>query len=114
LLEAVGVAMPSNAPDVYAVVPQASAMAVCAASCDALRQVGVKVQMHGAGADSWGGMKSQFKRADASGARFAVIFGEDELASGEATVKNLRDADAAQRRVALGDLPHMLRELLNA
>jgi histidyl-tRNA synthetase len=114
LLEAVGVAMPASAPDVYAVVPQASAMAVCAASCDALRQAGVKVQMHGAGAESWGGMKSQFKRADASGARFAVIFGEDELAIGQATVKNLRDADAAQRRVALVDLPAALRELLNA
>ena len=59
-------------------------------------------------------MKSQFKRADASGARFAVIFGEDELATFEVTVKNLRDANAAQRRVALGDLSGLLRQLLNA
>jgi histidyl-tRNA synthetase len=114
LLEAVGVAMPDSAPDVYAVVPQASAVPVATASCEAIRQAGLKVQMHGAGAESWGSMKSQFKRADASGARFAVIYGEDELATGQATVKNLRDADAAQRRVALGDLPAALRELLNA
>ena len=119
LLEAVGVAMPASAPDVYAVVPQASAMAACAASCEALRRAGLTVLMHGAGAESWGGMKSQFKRADASGARFAVIYGEDELARGEVTVKNLRQLDhaqfeQAQRSVALADLPSALFELLNA
>ena len=114
LLEAVGVAVPASAPDIYAVVPQASAAALSAASCDAMRRIGLRVQMHGAGAESWGGMKSQFKRADASGARFAVVYGEDELARGEVTVKNLRDADAAQCSVKLGDLPAMLHELLNA
>ena len=114
LLEAVGVAMPDNAPDVYAVVPQASAVPVSTASCESLRQAGLTVHMHAAGAESWGSMKSQFKRADASGARFAVIYGEDELANGQATIKNLRDADAAQRRVALSDLASQLRELLNA
>jgi histidyl-tRNA synthetase len=114
LLEAVGVGMPASAPDVYAVVPQASAMALSAASCDAIRQLGLRVQMHGAGAESWGGMKSQFKRADASGARYAVVYGEDELARGEVTVKNLGDAAAVQRSVKLGDLPAVLRELLNA
>ncbi len=114
LLEAVGVAMPVRSPDVYAVVPRASAAVVCAASCDAMRQAGLTVHMHGAGADSWGGMKSQFKRADASGARFAVIYGDDELARGEATVKNLRDPEQGQRSVALGDLPSALLELLNA
>ena len=114
LLEAVGVVMPDNAPDVYAVVPQASAVPVSTASCESLRQAGLTVHMHAAGAESWGSMKSQFKRADASGARFAVIYGEDELANGQATIKNLRDADAAQRRVALSDLAGQLRELLNA
>ena len=114
LLEAVGVGMPTSAPDVYAVVPQTSAMALSAASCDAMRHLGLRVQMHGAGAESWGSMKSQFKRADASGARYAVVYGEDELARGEVTVKNLRDAAAAQRSVKLGDLPAVLRELLNA
>ena len=40
-------------------------------------------------------MKSQFKRADASGARYALIFGADELARGEVALKALRDAAAA-------------------
>jgi histidyl-tRNA synthetase len=43
-----------------------------------------------------GSMKSQFKRADASGARFALIFGPDELAHRQVTVKSLRDGAGAQ------------------
>jgi histidyl-tRNA synthetase len=41
-------------------------------------------------------MKSQFKRADASGARFALVFGPDEFAQGMVTVKALRDGAGAQ------------------
>jgi histidyl-tRNA synthetase len=40
---------------------------------------------------SGGSFKSQMKKADANGARFAVIIGDDEIASGKFTVKNLRD-----------------------
>ncbi len=40
-----------------------------------------------------GSFKSQMKRADASGAAYAIIIGEDEIASGTAIVKHLRDAD---------------------
>ena len=49
-------------------------------------------------------MKSQFKKADASGARFALIFGADELARGEVTVKSLRDGAGAQPRRPLADV----------
>jgi histidyl-tRNA synthetase len=68
-----------------------------------LRNMGISVQMH-APADSTGGMgsmKSQFKKADASGARFALIFGPDELAQQLVTVKALRDGEGAQRTEAL-------------
>lgn len=41
-------------------------------------------------------MKSQMKKADASGAEYAVIIGEAELASGSAAVKALRSGDAAR------------------
>jgi histidyl-tRNA synthetase len=40
-------------------------------------------------------LKSQMKKADASGAQFAVIIGEAELAAGTAAVKALRAGDAA-------------------
>ena len=114
LLEAAGVQPPASAPDVYAVVPNASAMPVAAATCEALRAASVQVVMHAAGADTWGSMKTQFKRADASGARFALIFGSDELARGEVSIKNLRDADQPQRLVRLAEAPTLIAELLNA
>jgi histidyl-tRNA synthetase len=70
----------------------------------ALRHAGVSVQMH-AGSDlGMGSMKSQFKKADASGARFALVFGADELAAGKVAVKALRDADATQQTRSLSDV----------
>lgn len=36
-------------------------------------------------------MKSQMKKADASGAEFAVIIGDTEAANGTVSVKRLRD-----------------------
>ena len=103
LLEAVGVQPAVDAPAVYAIVPAADAMPTAMVTAEALRANGVTVQMHGAGADAWGSMKSQFKRADASGARFALIFGADELARGEVAIKSLRDAAMPQRSVTLAD-----------
>jgi histidyl-tRNA synthetase len=51
-----------------------------------------------------GSMKSQFKRADTSGARFALIFGAYEMAAGVVTVKSLRDGAGAQQRQPLADV----------
>jgi histidyl-tRNA synthetase len=114
LLEAVGVAVPAGAPDVFAVVPAAEAMPIAMALCETLRNAGVSVQMHAAGAESWGSMKNQFKRADASGARHALIFGDDELARGEVSLKNLRDAQAPQRTLALAEVAAWGADLRNA
>ena len=69
-----------------------------------LREAGVRVQMHAATADGLGSFKSQFKKADASGAAFALIFGADELARGEVTVKALRDGSGAQIARALAEV----------
>jgi histidyl-tRNA synthetase len=49
-------------------------------------------------------MKSQFRKADASGARYALIFGAEELAAGEVTVKSLRSPLAPQERRALAQV----------
>ncbi|MGF6347346.1 histidine--tRNA ligase [Variovorax sp. W2I14] len=83
-------------PDVYAVVPDASAMPVVLRTLQHLRDAGVRVQMHAATVDGLGSFKSQFKRADNSGATYALIFGADELARGEVTLKSLRDGSGAQ------------------
>ncbi len=68
-----------------------------------LRDAGLDVVLHCASAGGAGSFKSQMKRADASGAAYAIILGEDEMAKGTATVKYLRDADPSdnQRSVAL-------------
>jgi histidyl-tRNA synthetase len=104
LLEAVGVAMPPASVDVYAIVPGPGSLAVAMTTCEALRAAGASVQMHAAGAEAWGSMKAQFRKADASGARYAIVFGDDEIARGEVAVKPLRDAGAAQRVLTLADI----------
>jgi histidyl-tRNA synthetase len=53
--------------------------------------------MHAGTGEGMGSMKSQFKKADASGATFGLIFGADELAQGQVTVKSLRDGVGAQQ-----------------
>ncbi len=83
-------------PDAYAIIPDAAALPVAMQTLQALRAQGISVQMHaGASAEGMGSMKSQFKKADGSGALFALIFGADELAGGKVAVKPLRgDATA--------------------
>jgi len=54
-----------------------------------------------------GSFKSQIKRADKSGARIALILGEDEVASGTVGVKYLRE-DRPQKTVAQSELSGLL------
>jgi histidyl-tRNA synthetase len=103
LLKEEGIRPPEPVPDAYAIIPEAAALPPAVRCLQTLRAHGVAVQMH-AGADAGlGSMKSQLKRADASGARFALIFGADELAAGQVTVKALRDGSGAQQRQPLAD-----------
>jgi histidyl-tRNA synthetase len=80
---------------------------------ESLRDAGISSLVH-AGSGSF---KSQFKRADASGAQIAVILGGDELASGAASVKMLRlegQSDAsAQQHVPLENLVAFLKDKVN-
>ncbi len=74
-----------------------------------LRNKGLKVICH-AGSTSF---KSQMKRADASLATWAVIVGEEELATGQVTVKHLRNEKGEQvfeeqRRVAANEIETIL------
>jgi len=114
LLQEIGVPVPDASPDAYAVLPDAVALPQALVALDALRRAGVAVQMHAAGQGGAGSLKSQFKKADASGARFALVFGGDELAQGVVTVKPLRDAAAAQVQRPLADVAGWAHELRNA
>jgi histidyl-tRNA synthetase len=87
-------------PDAYAVVPDVAALPVAMRLLRELRHQGVSVTMHAGGADGMGSMKSQFKKADASGARHALVFGAQELEQGMVAVKPLRgtrDGDVGQQ-----------------
>ena len=97
LIKEQGEALASPAPDVYAIIPDAAALPQAIQTLQALRAAGVSAQMHAGTGEGMGSMKSQFKKADGSGAAFGLIFGGDELARGEVTVKSLRDGQGAQR-----------------
>ncbi len=103
LLKSSGARPAAFAPDVYAIVPDAAVLPEIMALLQRLRGLGVSVQMHAGTGEGLGSMKSQFKKADASGAEHALIFGADEWAKGHLTLKALRDGQGAQRQVALGD-----------
>ncbi len=92
------------APEVYAVIPDVAAVPQAFQALQTLRAAGVSAQMHAGAGEGMGSMKSQFKKADSSGARFALIFGADELARGEVTIKSLRDGSGAQQSWPLADL----------
>lgn len=97
LLKAREADLPAEPLDAYAVVPDAAAMPQVMQTLQALRRQGVRVQMHaGLNAEGPGSMKSQFKRADASGARFALVFGADEMSRGELLIKPLREPASEQ------------------
>jgi len=112
LVQQSGRAPPPPVPDAYAVIPDAAALPVAVQVSEALRTAGVAVLMHAAGTDSRGSMKAQFKRADASGARWALVFGGSELAQGVVAVKPLRDAAAPQVTRPLADPAAWAAELL--
>ena len=59
-----------------------------------------------------GSFKSQFKRADKSGAAWALVYGEAEVAAEQVTLKPLR-ADAEQKTIADTELEVFLEEVLN-
>ena len=65
-----------------------------------LRDAGLRVECNGGG----GGLKAQLKRADRSGARFALLVGEEEMRNRTVAVKDLRtnesQASVAQDIVA--------------
>jgi len=91
-------------PDVYLVRQGARAERYAERVAEDLRDAGVSVTLHCGG----GSFKSQMRKADASGARYAVIVGDDEAEARELTVKPLR-AQAAQTRVTLAQALALVR-----
>ena len=95
---------------VYMIHQSDAAQRACARLAEGLRDAGLKVIVH-AGSS---GFKSQFKRADASGAQVAVIIGEDELRDNVVSIKWLRaelaGADTQQETVPADRLVDVLKK----
>ncbi|MEN9481032.1 MAG: hypothetical protein RLZZ298_2427 [Pseudomonadota bacterium] len=88
------------APDVYLVHQGDAAARLAFRVAEGLRDQGVDVLLHCGG----GSFKSQMKKADGSGALFAVIIGDDEASTGEAQLKSLREGGAEQRKLKVDEL----------
>jgi histidyl-tRNA synthetase len=104
LLREQGLAITEPTLDAYAIVPDNAALPLVLQALQVLRSAGISVQMHTSAGDTMGSMKSQFKRADSSGARYALIFGTDEIARNTVTVKSLRDGVGAQQTQSLSNV----------
>ncbi len=102
LLEDKAASLPKLEPDVWLVHQGEAADKIAPAVAEQLRDAGLHVVLHCGG----GSFKAQMKKADASGARFAVIIGDDEAEAGQLTLKPLRqttDQRVEQRTMALSD-----------
>ena len=92
LLESAQAVPAGRGVDAYVVAVGEAAQREALAAVEAVRdKLGELVILQHTGAGSF---KSQLKKADKSGARVALIWGEDEVANGKVTIKQLRDQAA--------------------
>ena len=80
--------------DVYVCFLEESFLVKAMNTADEIREAGsgLKVRVHMGG----GNLKKQLKRADALGAKWAVLIGDDEVKQNIVTLKNLRDSEDGQ------------------
>jgi histidyl-tRNA synthetase len=90
-----------NQCDVYVVHQGEAAQMQAFVVAERLRDAGLDVVLHCAATTGPGSFKSQMKRADGSGAAFAVIIGEDEVAKNEVAVKALRAAEGENNQATV-------------
>lgn len=105
LHEQVAPALDVAAADVYVCVLDGETLGWAFAIADKLRQAlpTFRIRVHAGG----GKLKNQLKRADQSGARFALLVGADEMAAGAPSLKYLRE-DREQQAL---DLPALVQAL---
>ncbi len=113
LMREAGAVEPPPQCDVYVVHQGGATLGAAIGAGERVRDVGLDVIVHGGEAS----LKSQMRRADASGAEFVVIVGESEASQGQAAVKALRatadDAPfARQSTVAIEQLGAALADAM--
>ncbi|TCO78444.1 histidine--tRNA ligase [Chromatocurvus halotolerans] len=109
LLRELNLAAPSRTADVYVVTVGDAAQDAALGCVQSLRDSGAagRIEQHAGG----GSFRSQMKKADRSGARVALIWGEDEVAGNAVTLKLLR-GEGGQQTLPLAQLDNALRQAL--
>ncbi len=109
LLEAGNIGIPVQQPHVYLVLSGQAAVQRGMVFAEQLRDAVPGLQLQSNCGD--GSFKSQFKRADKSGAQLALVMGDDEVAEGNVILKSLRD-ESGQTTLAQQDVAARLQALL--
>ncbi len=100
---------PEPSPEVYVAILGEAAERQGMRLSEKLRDQGLSVQCNCGG----GNLKSQLRRADKSGARFALLLGEQEREDQVASVKDLRTQGAEQQRIAYDEIGDYLKHNLS-
>lgn len=106
LISETGAADMRTVPDIYIVHQGNIAAGFSWKVAESLRDAGFKIVLHSGG----GNFKAQMKKADASGARFAAIIGDEEAATGQVSIKPLRET-ADQVRMNLAQVAAFLKNI---
>lgn len=104
LMQECGKAIAQPAPDIYIVHQGVQATEYAWQAAEYLRDANCQVVLHCGG----GSFKAQMKKADASGARYAMIIGDDEALARQVTLKSLREF-TDQARVDLNTVCELIR-----
>ena len=99
--------------DVYVLHQGGDTLVKALVAAEQMRSAGIEVILHSTADGSPGSFKSQMKKADGSGAAYAVIIGEDELAANQAQLKDLRGT-GEQKAVPLEGLLEAVLDALVA
>jgi histidyl-tRNA synthetase len=102
LVKLAGTAPPAQPPDVFVMAQGEGAQRAALGLAESLRDAfpGRGVVVHCGSAK----FKTQFRRADESGARLGLIVGDDELARGVIALKPLRGAETTQTEYPVAEL----------
>lgn len=100
--------MATSAPDAYVVNRGEQAETMALTLTRGLRAAGLAVELDGSGS----AFGKQFKRADRSGARWALVLGDEEVGRGEVRLKVLQQ-QAEESTVALAPVAAIVERLLN-
>jgi histidyl-tRNA synthetase len=101
LMKVAGEPAEPNQCDVYMVHQGEAAQLQAFVLAERLRDAGLDVVLHCAALTGAGSFKSQMKKADGSGASFAVIIGDDEVANSTANVKAMRGEEGEHQQASV-------------